>query len=455
MGYVQMSQKEVKRLAIVMKAVDGEIKQREGAERIEVSYRQFKRQVKRVREEGEKGICHRNRGKVSPKKMSVEMRKEIVRVYKDRYADFGPTLGSEKLLEREKIMISRESLRKLLIQEGIWRSRRKRDRKLHVWRQRRDCEGELVQMDGSHHRWLEGRLDLEFCLMAYIDDATSTVYARFYEYEGVYPVFDSFKRFINRFGRPGEVYTDRHSTYKTTKKASIEDELEDREPLTQFQRVMGLLDIKVIFAQSPQAKGRVERLFQTLQDRLVKEMRLAGIDSINAANDFLEIFLPKYNEHFCVPAKNPEKRWRAPESGFDEQWTFSVRAERTILKNYTIQFRNRLFLIKSPSLALQGQKVEILQTLEGELRFSTQHKGLMVEEISELEPKLKKQKKQTMMQALKKLRDMTRTEDSGKNTWMDEVHFDQNLTLQPISTVPYFVTPTDRVQHEEKQLVAA
>jgi len=435
MGHIKMSQKEIKRLPVIMKVVNNEISQKEASERLKISYRQLKRQVKRVRENGAEGVCHRNRGKPSSRKMSEETYKKIVGLCERDYADFGPTLAQEKLLERDQIKISRESLRHLLLKEGLWKRRKARNKTLHVWRQRRACEGELIQMDGSHHRWLEDRLDQEFCLMAYIDDATSTVYARFYEYEGIYPVFDSFKRLVQHYGRPERVYTDRHSTYKTTKKATIEDELEGRDSLTQFQRVMKLLEVEVIFAQTPQAKGRVERLFQTLQDRLVKEMRLVKISSIAGANQFLETFLPNYNKKFTVPARDVKSRWRPTEEAFDETWIFSVREERTVLKNYTIQFRNRLFQIKDPYLALQGQKVEILQSIEGELRFTTKHKRLEVEEISELEPMLKKNKKQSMATSSANLSKFIREEENSKKSWMDEVHFEENLTLQPSPTV--------------------
>jgi hypothetical protein len=429
MGHVTMSTKEVKRLPVIMKVISKEMSQTEASIQLKLSTRQIRRFMRRVELTGAAGICHRSRAKQSPRKRHSEVSATIVGLCKRDYAGFGPTLAQEKLLERNNIQISRESLRQLLILEGLWASHKKRDKALHVWRERRGCEGELIQMDGSHHRWLEDRLDQSFCLMAYIDDATSQVYGRFYEYEGIYPVFDSFQRFIQLYGKPESVYSDRHSTYKITRKASVDEDLDGQSSQTQFQRVMGILDIEAIFAQSPQAKGRVERLFHTLQDRLVKEMRLEKISSIEDANHFLERFLPTYNQRFSVPARDPRKRWRSLDASFDKKWTFSVREARTILKNYTVQFRNRLFRIKTPSLALQGQRVEVLQSLDGELRFTTKFKRLEVEEITALDPKFKKEKKQSLSQSLKNLRDFTRSEDSSKKSWMDDIHFNKKVTV--------------------------
>ena len=204
----------------------------------------------------------------------------------------------EKLAEAHGIKISTESVRQILIAEGLHKAKVQKDKGVHVWRERKHHAGEMVQIDGSHHRWLEGRLDQEFCLMAYIDDATSKVFARFYEYEGVLPVLDSFEGFVRENGIPISVYLDRHSTYKVNRKTTIEEDLEGEGALTQFQLVMKQLGVKVIYARSPQAKGRVERLFETLQDRLVKELRLAGVTTIEGANEFLIPYLEKHNSQF-------------------------------------------------------------------------------------------------------------------------------------------------------------
>ena len=420
METIIMSEKESKRIPIIMQVENKQISQREAGELIGLSRRQIIRCVKRVKQFGIKGLCHKNRDRVSNRKTPEEIVKRILILYKKHYHDFGPTLAQEKLAQRDKVLISRETLRKILIDHELWKVRSKKNKPLHIWRQRRSNEGELVQIDGSHHRWLENRLDQEFCLMAYIDDATNKVYARFYEYEGVHPALDSFQRFIAQYGKPRQVYIDRHSTYKTTKKASIDETLEGGGPLTQFQRVMKELNIDVIFAQSPQAKGRIERLFKTFQDRLVKEMRLANIFSIEAANKFLETYLPIYNHQFCFEPQNTVKLWRPLELSLDNKWTFAMRVKRTILKDYTIRCFNRLFLIQNPYLALRGQKVEIRFALDGGFRFTIKHKVLNVREITALECK---SKKESLSHSLKKLRQFTTTHTKSKKSWMDGFYF--------------------------------
>jgi hypothetical protein len=198
----------------------------------------------------------------------------VLTLYKERYPDFGPTLATEKLLEVDGIRLSDETLRKWLIEIGMWKKGRKRSA-YRQWRPRRACFGEMVQLDGSHHDWLEGR-GSKLVLMAYIDDATNMTYARFYDYEGTMPAMDSFKGYVRIYGLPISVYLDRHTTYKSSKKLTEWDDVDDIEFLSQFERALKELGVEVIHALSPQAKGRVERLFGVLQDRLVREMRVTG-----------------------------------------------------------------------------------------------------------------------------------------------------------------------------------
>ncbi len=434
-GHIKMSQKEAKRVTIIDEVLKGKTDQKQGAKSLNMSVRQIRRVVKRVKEEGIEGHCHRSRGRKSPRQISSDIKSRIIQVYKAKYADFGPTFAQEKLVEREHIQISRESLRKLLIKEGLWIERSKKNRPVHVWRQRRSSEGELVQVDGSHHRWLEDRLEQEFCLMAYIDDATSKVYGRFYEYEGVYPGLDSFRRFINEYGCPHSIYIDRHSTYKTTRKASIEEDLKGESVLTQFEHVMQELEVQVIHARSPQAKGRVERLFKTLQDRLVKEMRLAEIDSIPNANLFLEEFLETYNQRFTVHPKIKAPVWHPMPAHCDLTWTFSKRYFRTILKDYTIQWQNKLFLLENPSLALKGQRVEIRVSIDGLLRFSTKNKVITVKSIQKAP---KQTKIISMAESKRRLDHSLQSHTKSKKSWMDGFYFGdaqkQIHSAQPVLT---------------------
>ncbi len=298
MDIITMSRRETKRLHIIHQALDKRITQEKAAELVGLSSRQLRRMLKRVREEGDEGISHRSRGKTSNRRVPNKIKEKALKLYREKYNDFGPTFASEKLLDVHAIKISKETLRLWLNEESIPYEKRKA-RKHRQWRERKHHFGEMVQMDGSHHDWFEGR-GPKCVLMGYIDDATGTVYGRFYDYEGTMPAMDSFKRYIKRYGIPQSVYLDKHSTYKSTAKQSIEDELEDEKPMSQFERSLAELVVTVIHANSPQAKGRVERSFRTLQDRLVKEMRLAGVKSVDQANEFLIKYLPIHNMKFKV-----------------------------------------------------------------------------------------------------------------------------------------------------------
>ena len=299
---IVMSLNEVKRLKLIQSAIDRHMTQKTAASMMGLSDRQVRRLVKVVREKGDRGIIHGSRGRPSNHRFSDKIKEKTISLYKRRYSDFGPTLATEKLLEIEGIHLSDETLRKWLLEAGLWKKRRKRSI-YRQWRPRRTCFGQMVQLDGSHHDWLESR-GPRLVLMAYIDDATNTTYARFYDYEGTMPAMDSFKGYVKMYGLPISVYLDRHTTYKSSKKPTQWDEADDIEFLSQFERALKELGVEVIHAQSPQAKGRVERLFGVLQDRLVKEMRLQVIKTKDEANAFLKIYLSGYNKRFRVCPAN-------------------------------------------------------------------------------------------------------------------------------------------------------
>ncbi len=414
-----MSAKEVNRIRVLQKIMDRQVSQVDGARIMGISDRQVRRMIKKIRGNGIASIVHQSRGKPSPKKMDKELREKTLCLYEEKYPDFGPTFAHEKLRDHHGIQISRETLRQWLILDNLWQVRKRKKRDLHLWRERKAYEGEMIQIDGSHHRWLEDRLDQEICLMGYIDDATGTVFGRFYEYEGVFPALDSFEEFVKRNGIPESIYIDRHSTYKTTRKASVDEDLEGLESNTQFQQVMKSIGVKVIFARSPQAKGRVERLFETLQDRLVKEMRLEGVSSIQEANTFLENYLPTFNKKFSVTAKEKVKLYKKVSDEFDYKWTFSLRIKRTIGKDFTIQCFNRLFIVKNPYLALKGQKVLVKQALDGDLQFETKTKILSVKEITQKDLELVKKAQKALKKQLKKRSAFRKS----KKSWMDKFYF--------------------------------
>ncbi len=299
-----MTQKDLKRLHYITKVSEKRILQREAAKLLNLSERQIRRILLRYRAKGASGLIHQSKGLESKRRRTKKEVKRIISLYKKDYYDFGPTLAAEKLLEIHGIKISNESLRQLLIKHQLWK--RKRNRNKHKkWRERKAHCGELVQMDGSHHDWLEGR-GPKMVLMGYIDDATGVAFGRFYKYEGTQPAMDSFRRYVRKYGLPHCIYFDRHSTYKNNNaKATIDDQLNDREPLSQFSRALDEMGVGFIHAHSPEAKGRIERSFNTHQDRLVKEMRLANVNTIDEANKFLEkYYWPKHNRKF---SKNPRK----------------------------------------------------------------------------------------------------------------------------------------------------
>ena len=228
--------------------------------------------------------------------MPEELEDRIARIIRAKYPDFSPLHASEKLEERHRIEVSRERVRQVMMSRGLWKRWRAR-KEDHVWRERKHHVGEMVQMDGSHHAWLEDR-GPKMVLMGYVDEATGRLYGRFYDHEGVYPAMASLKGYIELYGLPLAIYLDKHSTYKTSRQADMDELLKDKQAETQFERALSELGIKVIHAHSPQAKGRVERVFKTLQDRLVKEMRLAGIKSLPEANRFLDGYLGAFNRRF-------------------------------------------------------------------------------------------------------------------------------------------------------------
>ena len=371
-----MSRRETKRLHIIHHALDKRITQKRAAEIVNVSSRQLRRMLKRVREEGDDGISHRSRGKDSSHCVPKKIKEKALKLFKEKYSDFGPTFASEKLLDLHAIHISKETLRLWLNKENIPYEKRK-GRKHRQWRERKHHFGEMVQMDGSQHDWFEGR-GPACVLMGYIDDATGTVYGRFYDYEGTMPAMDSMKRYIKRYGIPQSVYLDKHTTYKSNAKQSIEDELEDKRPMSQFERSLSELGVMVIHANSPQAKGRVERSFRTLQDRLVKEMRLAKINSVEQANEFLIRYHPPYNTKFKVqPVSDVDAHQPAP-SMRELDKIFCIREERTVRNDLTIFYNGKLYQIKD---AIQTKKVTVEERMNGSLHITHRSINLRYREI--------------------------------------------------------------------------
>ena len=378
---VTMSKRELKRLAVVHKVLDRRLTQVKAAELLELSDRQVRRIIRRIEAGGDQAIIHGNRGKGSPSRMPEQHEGRIIGIVEKRYYDFGPTFAAEKLFECEKIKVSKEKLRQLMISRGIDYPRRKKERKTHQWRERKQCRGEMIQMDGSDHDWLEGR-GPRLILMGYIDDASGEVFGRFYDHEGTYPAMDSLRRYIGIYGVPLSFYVDRHSAYKTTRQPNLEEDLKGEFAKTQFARLLGELNIEPIFALSPQAKGRIERAFKTLQDRLVKELRLANISTIKQANVFLERYLPKYNARFAVKPFRKTNLHKPVPKHLNFNDIFCVKEHRTISGGFTCQWKNRIFLIKNPSITMKKQRACVMEHFNGEISLKLKDKLLPFVEVT-------------------------------------------------------------------------
>jgi len=340
-----MSIEEANRLSL-MRQVDKKILSiRKVSEELGVSLRQAKRIRKRYLQEGEKGLISRHRGKISPNRIEAEFKKAVVKIlHRDEYAGFGPTLTMEKLKQRHGYHLSDETLRKWMIEEGLWEAKKAKIRKVYQRRVRRARFGELLQGDGSRHKWFEERGE-ECTLVIFVDDATSRITAgRFVEAETTMAYQEILEEHLKRYGRPLGLYVDKHSIFRVTREESGAKESE-----THFGRVLRELDIELICAHSPQAKGRVERANGVLQDRLIKEMRLEKISSIEEANAFLPKFIEGYNRKFGVKPRESEDAHRPMRRGDELERIFAKRATRKLSKNLSFQYGGIIYQIQPES----------------------------------------------------------------------------------------------------------
>ncbi len=372
-----MSNRELSRYEVVKNLIDGKINGTEASKQLNLTVRQVKNLKARVKKEGAKGLIHGNRGKSGNRKLSEEKVAKIEKIVKEKYYDFGPLFASEKLEENHQIKINKETLRQLMTVWSLWKPKsRKKNKEYRSWRPRKEHFGEMGQFDGSYHPWFEDRAP-KCCLLATIDDATGKIVkAKFDHDEGVVPVFDFWREYVKTNGKPLNIYLDRFSTYKNIQKGA-----EAKEMLTQFQRAMADLGIHLITAYSPEAKGRIERLFETLQDRLVKELRLRGISDMETANIFLKNeFIPNFNQQFAVL---PQKRGnlhkgltKIDEANLDR--IFSIQKTRVVNNDFTINYKNQWYqlLETQPTLVLRRDKVLIEERIDGTIFISLRNKCL-------------------------------------------------------------------------------
>lgn len=363
--------KELKRLKVIEQAIEKKIKQRQAGILLKLSVRQIRRLIKQVKTEGIKGLIHRLRGKPSNQRHKESFKERVLNLCRTKYEGFGPTLAQEKLEELNKLDVNRESLRQWMLEAGLWELRCK-GHQHRQWRERKASFGEMIQMDGSHHDWLEGRGPW-LVLMGYIDDARGNVFAQFHDYEGTMPAMDSFYRYSKKYGLPHSIYIDRLKAYCGNGKPSLEEELQGKEKSqSQFERALEELGVDVIHAQSPQAKGRIERLFRTFQDRLIKEMRLVGIKTKEEANQFLETYLPKYNRQFAVHARDEANLHRPSLRDKELKQILSIQEKRVVRNDQTIRFGTKLFQI----LGLSGKHLKMVMVQERmDGKFYVVHEG--------------------------------------------------------------------------------
>lgn len=362
---VIMNAKELRRVHVVRHAMEKKLTQVQAGALLGLTARQIRRLVQRVRQEGDRGLAHRGRGQPSNRRCAAGVKTKVLQLYAKRYGDFGPTLAAEKLAERHGIALSDETLRLWLRAAGVDHFQR-RKRPHRAWRARKAHVGELLQLDGSHHDWLEGR-GPHCVLMAMIDDASSRVSARFYDYEGTVPALDSVGRYVKRHGIPLAVYTDKHTTYKSPAEPTVDEQLAGRKPHSQFERSLAELGVEVIHAHSPQAKGRVERLFATFQDRLIKELRLAGITTLEAANRFLEDYLPRYNQRFAVPPAQATDLHRPCPVGRDLDRILCLKTTRVLRRDWTVAHHGQLYQIHDH---LRATHVLVEERVDGTMRLT-------------------------------------------------------------------------------------
>src|SRR6266850_5365602 len=363
---IALSQRERDRLRVLQDVEQGHLTQVEAAGRIHLCDRQVRRLLLRLREQGDRAMLHGLRGRPSNRKFAVTFEQKVLARIRQRYADFGPTLAAEHLAQ-EGLPVSRETLRKWMTQAAFWRPRSQRVKKIHVWRQRRGSFGELVMQDSSPFRWLEDRGPA--CqLIAVIDDATSRIHARFTEHDTTEENLGTFGGWVRRYGRPLAHYTDKNSIFRKAGPQPLPEQLRGDPVRTQFGRALSELGIEWIAAHSPQAKGRIERLFETLQDRLVKELRLAGIDSIEGANHFLEMrFVPEWEQRFTVAPRNARNAHRRLGREQHLEEILSVRVARRVAQDHTVSWDgNRWGVLREEVCAgLRGAAVEIERRLDG------------------------------------------------------------------------------------------
>jgi transposase len=370
---LQMSTKELSRLEVMQRLSQKKLSQQEAGTILKLSKRQIKRLLKAFREQGAAGLMSKHRGRKANNRLSDEVKRSALNLLKTKYKGFGPTLAHEKLVEKEKLKLSNESVRKLMIEEGLWKARKAKKVVVHQLRERRACFGELVQIDGSPHDWFEGRAD-PCVLLVFIDDATGKlVQLLLVDSESFFSYCQAAESYFKKYGKPVAFYSDKNSIFRVNVPSAG-----SQPDLTQFGRAMQDLDIEIICANTPQAKGRVERVIQTLQDRLPKEMRLRGIDNWEAGNAYLPEFLQDFNHRFGEEPRSNVDAHRPLTAKDNLARILTWQETRTLSKNLTLQFYKTVYQIqtKRPSYALRNAQVTVCLNAQEQITILYNGKSL-------------------------------------------------------------------------------
>ncbi len=360
----KMSEKEIKKTEMMSQLAEKQITQRMAAEHLGISIRQVKRLWNKYQKQGAEGLINKSRGKPSHNQLDDELKKKVVNLILERYRDFGPTLATEKLAELHGIKISDESVRKIMIAEGLWKHSRKRKLRVFQMRERRACFGELIQIDGSDYDWFEGRSP-RCTLLVFVDDATGKlVELWFVPHESFFGYCEAARHYFERYGKPGAFYSDKHGIFHINHPNATSGD-----GMTDFGRAMNDLGIEIICANTPQAKGRVERANKTLQDRLTKELRLHNISTPEEANQWLPEFMEDYNNRFATTPRS-DANFHLPLSKTDNLDLILCRKEtRTLSKNLTFQYHKTIYQIHvdRPTYAMRNTTVTVLEKPDHEV----------------------------------------------------------------------------------------
>jgi transposase len=361
---LEMSAKELSRLEVMQRLSEKRMSQKEAGRILDLSTRQIKRLLCAYRQQGATGLVSKHRGRKANNRLAAEVKRKALNLLKTKYQGFGPTLAHEKLIEKEKLQLSDESVRQLMITEGLWKARKAKKVVIHQLRERRACFGELVQIDGSPHDWFEGRAE-PCVLLVFIDDATGKlVQLLFVESESFFSYCQAAESYFRQFGKPVAFYSDKHGIFRVNMPSTG-----SRTDLTQFGRAMQQLDVDIICANSPQAKGRVERVIQTLQDRLPKELRLQGISDRMAGNAYLPEFLADFNRRFAVEPRSSVDAHRPLTAKDNLAHILTWQETRSLSKNLTLQFQKVVYQIQTdrPSYALRNAQVTVCVNAQEEI----------------------------------------------------------------------------------------